>query len=204
MEKINCDICLDLLPLVHDGVASAASERAVKDHIGSCDQCRQAETMLTSVGTLTVSDVTATPDRIWKKIKKQVNRVLAVVIGLSILFGVGLTSGVNIFYNILIMPAVGIAAYLLLRGRSYIVIFLVLIVAWLGNMVFYYIDSGFESILVAMLAPLYWSIIYASLVMVGIVIAFLLDFAFRREPKLSDKIELVVEDSVMGEVKDDE
>lgn len=191
MEKINCGICLDLLPLVTDGVASAESEHAVKQHLSECESCREYELVLAGNGQLiAISKANSSTDVIWKKLKKQINLILAIVIGLSILFGVGLTTSANIFYNILIMPAIGIAAYFLLRGRSYIVVFLVLILAWVGNIVFYYIDSGFESFFVAMLAPLYWGLIYASLVVVGIVIAFLLDFAFRKERKIDDNNEV--------------
>ena len=38
--RITCDICMDLMPLVHDGVASADSVAAVEEHVESCAQCR--------------------------------------------------------------------------------------------------------------------------------------------------------------------
>ena len=40
MTEISCEMCMDLMPLVHDGVASADSVEAVKRHIRSCPQCR--------------------------------------------------------------------------------------------------------------------------------------------------------------------
>ena len=33
MNKISCDICMDLIPLVKDGIASQESCNAVKNHI---------------------------------------------------------------------------------------------------------------------------------------------------------------------------
>ena len=39
---MNCDIIQDLLPLYHDGVCSAASQAAVKEHLASCKTCREA------------------------------------------------------------------------------------------------------------------------------------------------------------------
>ncbi len=206
MEKISCEVCLDLLPLVKDGVASAESERAVKQHLSECMTCREYETMLMGEGLIIARDnrVSGT-DIIWKEIKKRINLILAIVIGLSILFGVGLTMSSNMFYNILIMPAIGVAAYLLLRGKSYVVVFLVLLISWFGNIVFYYIDSGFESFMATMLAPLYWGLIYASLVVVGIVIAFLLDFAFRKERKFTDNPQVAEKaafEGVHGEEKE--
>ena len=40
MNGIPCDVCLDLMPLVQDGVASAASEALVKQHLEHCPRCR--------------------------------------------------------------------------------------------------------------------------------------------------------------------
>lgn len=35
-----CDIVTDLAPLYHDGVASAASKKLVKEHLRECPECR--------------------------------------------------------------------------------------------------------------------------------------------------------------------
>ena len=40
MIKITCDICMDLLPLVQDNVASADSITVVKQHLETCSECR--------------------------------------------------------------------------------------------------------------------------------------------------------------------
>ena len=40
MNKISCDICKDLLPLVKDGIASEDSVQAVKEHLKECETCR--------------------------------------------------------------------------------------------------------------------------------------------------------------------
>ena len=39
--SLNCDIVKDLVALYHDGVASEASEREVKDHLKECKSCRE-------------------------------------------------------------------------------------------------------------------------------------------------------------------
>ena len=36
--KITCDMCLDLMPLVLDGLASEDSEKAVREHIAGCER----------------------------------------------------------------------------------------------------------------------------------------------------------------------
>ena len=38
--KISCDVILDLIPLVKDGVASDDSSTIVKEHIKNCESCR--------------------------------------------------------------------------------------------------------------------------------------------------------------------
>ena len=40
--RISCDVCLDLLPLAADGVASQDSQNLVKEHIAACPGCAEA------------------------------------------------------------------------------------------------------------------------------------------------------------------
>ncbi len=40
MNEISCEICMDLIPLVMDGVASEGSRKAVEAHIHGCGACR--------------------------------------------------------------------------------------------------------------------------------------------------------------------
>ncbi|EJX02388.1 hypothetical protein EVA_09508, partial [gut metagenome] len=41
MNEISCDICIDLIPLVEDGVASEDSRKAVEAHVANCESCRE-------------------------------------------------------------------------------------------------------------------------------------------------------------------
>lgn len=41
MYEISCDMCMDLMPLVRDGVASPDSVAAVEGHIAGCERCRE-------------------------------------------------------------------------------------------------------------------------------------------------------------------
>jgi len=41
MYEISCDMCMDLIPLVKDGVASPDSVAAVEGHIAGCEECRE-------------------------------------------------------------------------------------------------------------------------------------------------------------------
>ena len=46
MNKIDCDIARDLMPLVIDDVASPAAKEAVGAHLEGCAECRQVMTAL--------------------------------------------------------------------------------------------------------------------------------------------------------------
>lgn len=41
-QDIPCGVCLDLIPLVRDGVASEESVQLVLDHTAVCPSCREA------------------------------------------------------------------------------------------------------------------------------------------------------------------
>ena len=42
MNEISCELCLDLIPLVRDDVASEASREVVERHVACCESCRAA------------------------------------------------------------------------------------------------------------------------------------------------------------------
>lgn len=42
MHRISCEICMDLIPLVQDGIANEHSRKAVEHHIQHCENCRAA------------------------------------------------------------------------------------------------------------------------------------------------------------------
>ena len=41
MNKITCDMCIDLMPLVQDGVASCDSRSSIEGHIAHCPACKR-------------------------------------------------------------------------------------------------------------------------------------------------------------------
>ena len=41
-QDVPCGVCLDLIPLVRDGVASEESIQLVLDHTAVCPSCREA------------------------------------------------------------------------------------------------------------------------------------------------------------------
>lgn len=88
MNKITCDVCLDLIPLVQDGIASEDSRKAVEQHICTCRTCSD----IYDGKTLPAID----SDRIFRKVQKNI------WIRIGFVVAVGLVIGVGVFANALV------------------------------------------------------------------------------------------------------
>lgn len=95
MEKINCDIIKDILPLYLDDVVSNATKEMVEEHLKSCDFCREEAASLKEVVVLPVRQnlriseariIKNLKERFWKRkiIISAVSAVLAVAIVFSL------------------------------------------------------------------------------------------------------------------------
>lgn len=175
MNEISCDICLDLIPLVNDRVASEDSHHAVLDHTKNCESCREF-CQVEEVKEYKMND-----EKLVFKIKKQLYFGAIIAIILGAILGVALTDGIGMFYNILIMPTIGVIGYLVLTKKSYYVPLTLfgLIYIWLFVK---YIVEGIE-ISGALILPIYWAIIYTGLCALGVFIGLLLKIAFGKEGK---------------------
>ena len=175
MNKISCDICMDLMPLVKDEVASDDSKKAVYEHMKSCENCKNVygEEMF-----FEDSD-----KKILKDIKKNLTHICLIIIGLGILFGISLSANQFMFYNILIMPIIGGIAYFSLKKKSIYVcvtVFVIVYLRWLYDSFGYALNGNFVQ---AFIPPLWWALIYLALTVFGVLIAALLYFGFRKEQK---------------------
>lgn len=175
MNKISCDICRDLMPLVKDEVASEDSKQAVYEHIKSCEECKNI------YGEEVVFE--NSDKKILKDIKKNLTHICLVIIGLGILFGISLSANQFMFYNILIMPAIGYISYFSLKKKAIyvcVVVFVTVYLRWLYDSFGYFLEGYFVQ---AFVPPLWWSLIYLALTVSGVLIAALLHFGFRKEQK---------------------
>ena len=96
------------------------------------------------------------------------------IIILFVFLGFSWTGGENLMYNSLLMPIVGIFSYVIFGWRSVYKMPLLL----LGIDLFVCI-SGLVAL--DLYSAFIWTLIYSVFVLVGIAIAFLLHFAFRKE-----------------------
>lgn len=177
-KNISCDICLDLIPLVRDKVASDDSDALVYEHIQNCENCR-AEFENTNV----IFENAIDDKKIIKSIRKSLLLTGFAFIICGALLGVYLSNSMGMFYNFLIMPIVGSCGYLTLKKRWYFIplgIF-VLSYVWLfiQNIFEGALSSGFKIEIFYM--PVFLSAIYTWLTILGVLIAALIKFVFRKE-----------------------
>ena len=178
MSKLSCNMCIDLMPLVKDEVASEDSKKAVEEHIKTCESCRKL------FGEEVVFE--DSDSHIIAKIKKNLTRILVIIIALGILFGISLSASSFMFYNVLIMPVIGAVSYFAFKKKSLflcLAIFIIVYLRWVYDSIGYVIEG---SLVQAFLPPLFWALIYLGLTVLGVVIAFLLCFGFGKE-KLDEK-----------------
>lgn len=170
MNEITCDLCMDLIPLVKDGVASEDSKRAVEQHIASCDVC----SALYAGDTPPPVD----PAKTFSKIHRKLQFSSAMLLMFGVFFGLSLTAGSDMFYNTLIMPVIGALGYYLFRKKAlYSIPLLLLITHAVINL--FGLLRGIEHL--DTYSMLMWTFLYSVFTVLGTVVAWLLHFAFRKE-----------------------
>ena len=79
MNKTNCELINDLLPLYADNVCSEESKAAVAEHIADCEKCRtQLEKMGRPISVDPAEDIA-----VMKRIKRRIRIEKIVVVGIS-------------------------------------------------------------------------------------------------------------------------
>ncbi|MEF9983019.1 MAG: zf-HC2 domain-containing protein [Oscillospiraceae bacterium] len=173
MNKISCDICMNLIPLVVDNTASEDIKNSVLEHIETCEQCRlYYEKNQKPI----VKNAKAKIN-----IKKQLFLLAIAFMIIGVAFGIAIADGEMMFYNIIIMPFLGAVSYFTLKRKSLFALIFVFVFAylrWLPDSFGYVYDGNFIQ---AFIPPVFWAFIYACLFALGILIASLLYFGFKRE-----------------------
>lgn len=176
--NISCDVCLDLMPLVRDGVASDDSTSLVYEHIKTCDNCRAELENRNFSGNEQVDD-----KKIINSIKRSIYITGLAFVVFGALLGVYLSNSMGMFYNFIIMPFVGACGYLVFKNKWYFtpVGIFVLSYVWLffQNIFSGALSHGFTMDIFFM--PMFLSGIYSALSILGVCIAALIRFAFRKE-----------------------
>lgn len=161
-------MCIDLMPLVQDGVASEDSRNAVLQHLQGCPDCRA----------LYEGEVPAPSNtkEILTKVQRKARIFSAMIMMFGIFYGLILTAGNGIFMNVLIMPIIGGIGYYLFRWKAlYIVPTLLFVTHIFTNAL------GLGGEVLEPMGLFMWTAIYCGVALIGFVIAALLHFVFRKE-----------------------
>ena len=172
MTKLPCEICRDLIPLVRDGAASPESREAVLAHLEGCPGCR-AE--WDGGEEMPASD----RKRISARLRRGLLKTALALVAAGALLGLSLSESIGMFYNFLILPSIGAAGYWALRRKAWLLAPGMAVLAWVWHFI-KYLAEGME-FAEAAAAPVYWAVIYGLLCGLGVLIAALLHFAFRKE-----------------------
>lgn len=182
MTKITCDICMDLMPLVQDGVASEDSVKAVKEHILKCPECKKIYDEI-SINDNSKIEEEKIPqqiniDKTAKKVEKKINTYLGMIIMFGIFFGLSLTASEEMFLNAMIMPIIGAGGYYLFNWKeAYTLPCIIMISNFIINGVAFL--RGVEYLDIASMVM--WGSIYSLFAIIGTIIAGLLHFGLRKE-----------------------
>jgi len=165
-NKISCNVCRDLIPLVKDGVASADSEAAVRRHIEDCGEC----------GRLFDGMPDAAPEspKALLRARRWLSGIYAALMLLGLYFGLSLSNGIDMFHNCLIMPVAGAFGYLAFRWRAVFIVPMLVTLIQVVITVFKLFNSDGS-------ADFLMLIIYILFALAGIIIAMLIHYAFGRK-----------------------
>ena len=166
MNKISCGICMDLIPLVRDGVAGEESRKAVEQHTASCAACAAFyhEEKLPAV------DVEKSLGRLRRSL--QLSFTMLMMFG--IFFGLSLTMSGELFYNAVIMPLIGALGYLIFRRKAFVNVPILLLITHCATNLIGAV-RGVEHL--DLYSLLLWTAIYSLLAGLGTLATGLIHFA---------------------------
>ncbi|MFI3116187.1 MAG: zf-HC2 domain-containing protein [Clostridia bacterium] len=171
MNKISCDVCMDLMPLVLDDIASEDSENLVHEHIKTCENCKK---LYTKTEIPTMEDA-----KVINNIKKQVRNLLALIVVLTTMFSASITGTSLVFYNVVLMPIVGGLSYAVLKKKTYLALLFIFITVCLTNTAWLFFES--QEFIFSFMGSISYAGLYVFVALIGVIVAVLLEFGFKKE-----------------------
>ena len=178
-----CKIISDLLPLYAEDMVCEETAEFIKNHLAECENCKNDFKALEDGDDIkeVFKEETSKPaedikpfKKIMKKMNMQVHSISYLLIVFFIFFGfLSMDSG-DVFYNSLIMPIVGVFGYIIFKFKAFYKLPILLLAINFFACIFKFADVEFIDIF-------FWTAIFTAFVFVGIIIAFLIHFALRKE-----------------------
>ena len=188
MTHFDCDVYIDLMPLVKDGAASFATQKALNDHLAECDSCRALYDSLPAAPT---SPDNADAAKTLARLRRNaaLGLLLVAIVGATV--GLALNGGEELFYNVLILPAVGCAAYYALRKYSLLapvgmfgLTFVWFVVQAIGTGQLVLNDNGGISLSNLFGGAALWGMLYTGVFSIGVALGWTSHLAFSRTSRL--------------------
>lgn len=174
MKSFDCELYMDLMPLVKDGAASDSSRKALEQHMAQCENCRSL------FGQLPQDELPEeNASKTLKKIHRSLNVTGWVLILAASIIGALLTLSDGMGFNLILFPLAGIIAYCTVgqqvwRSGAHIAVFSLLFLlvrlAFLEDGLFF---SEFASCAL-------FALFYAAAYLVGVGAAWLVHYTFTR------------------------
>jgi hypothetical protein len=174
--NIPCNVILDLIPLVKDGVASDDSNIIVNEHIKACTSCKSEFETLDVINPIQSS---IKDKKIISAMKRNIFVTQIIILIAGGFLGVALSNSMGMFYNFMIMPIVGGVSVVALKRKWYLTPIVIFIVSYLWTTISELVLNGFEWIF--LYNGLYYGTIYTVLVLLGVLIAMLFKITFKKE-----------------------
>lgn len=130
--EISCDVCMDLIPLVQDGVASEESAALVNEHAETCADCRTLLREETPAVLCKEAD-----EQMIKRLRRPTfwMGILLMAVGCLLCVSQGFIG--DIAYSVLILPPLGILAVFVLGKRWWLFPASVFVVSVVWNVTYY-------------------------------------------------------------------
>jgi hypothetical protein len=174
--NIACEVILDLIPLVKDGIASDESTTIVKEHIKNCDSCK-AEFETFEDATMEQSSIK--DEKIISAMRRSIFITQLIILMAGAVIGVAQSNSMSMFYNFIIMPIVGSISLFTLKRKWYLAPLGVFVLSYLWRTIVDSVSIGFQWSY--LYYGLFYSVIYAALVGLGVIITMLLKYALKKE-----------------------
>ena len=177
MNRISCDVCLDLIPLIKDDIGSEDSKALVLEHIKCCASCNKI------YGNQPEVDYSLNSLKVSKKIKSNLRLLTVLIIFIGIFTGIIITDGMYVFYNVLLMPAIGFIGYFALKNKVISLLMGIFTTSIIGTLVVTFIKHllGHPYDSYDIFTVVLYSSAYTFFSIIGVTIAWLFWYAFKKE-----------------------
>lgn len=176
MDKIPCEVIRDLIPLVQDKAASEESAALVYHHTQSCGDCRALLS-----GELQQAVVVPDEVKSFKRLRRRLFWSALAVLVIGVVSGTAMMDDFTMVYNFILFPAVGTGAYFLLRKWCWMAPTATFAAVFLR----YFFAPRNISWASGAISGALFGLICAVFIGIGLLIGFLLHFAFKKEGKSS-------------------